>query len=164
MKYETETIVILQNNANQIVRFVANILVDCKSPGDCFRTEHISDINEIIRDRDHNQIGMLVSYGKGHDGVDGWYPKAFHKFENGSDGFIDTIPLLKYHKTISSIIEYAYCQHSVRGPICINGFRCPLGSCLDRNVICNGVSDCHDGSDERKEYCDIRYKGIIMTD
>lgn len=134
-------------------------MIDCKSPGECFRIEYTSDINNLLEDPNHNKLGMIVSYGKAQDGVDGWYPKSFYKFSNVTDGYLDATPFLKYYKTIGSVVDYSYCQHSVKEPVCINGFRCPLGSCLDRNVICNGVSDCHDGSDEKTEYCDFLYKG-----
>lgn len=96
---------ILRNKLNQLVRFIANPSVDCSTTGDCYHTGSEGQINQIISDRDHNQIALIVSFGKGEDGVDGWYPKAFHKFHNGTvEKFFEATPLLHYHKTISSII------------------------------------------------------------
>lgn len=91
---------------DQILRFIANPSLDCDTPGDCYYTGAREEINSIISHRDHNQVAMVVSSGKGFDGVDGWYPKAFHQFANGTGGekFFAAVPLIKYHKTISSVI------------------------------------------------------------
>lgn len=51
------------------------------------------------------------------------------------------------------IIDYPYCQYSVRAPDCLNGFRCSLGECLPFASVCNGIEDCHDGQDEKLDYC-----------
>lgn len=106
MKYETNIFLVLRNKLNDLLRFKANPSIDCDSPGECLHTGSMTSINEIISDRDHSQIAMIVSYGKDGDGVEGWYPKGFHQFENSTTGgtFLETIPLLHYHKTISSII------------------------------------------------------------
>ena len=170
--------ILLRDKLNNILRFVANPSVDCELPGECYHTGFVDQIKAIISDKGHSQMALLVSFGKGHDGVDGWYPKGFHRFENRSaEMFFETVPLLKYEKTVNSVIggfprenispalllihllsEYPYCQHSIRSPSCINGFRCPLGECLDRRSICNGVQECHDGSDESHENCDKKYR------
>lgn len=31
--------------------------------------------------------------------------------------------------------------------------RCPLGKCLNKDQLCNGIADCRDGSDETHEIC-----------
>lgn len=33
-------------------------------------------------------------------------------------------------------------------------FRCPDGMCLPRHMLCDGVQDCQDGSDEMKNHCE----------
>lgn len=33
-------------------------------------------------------------------------------------------------------------------------FRCSSGACVNRNWLCNGFRDCHDGDDESPEVCD----------
>lgn len=105
VEHETHAFLILRNKVNNIVRFIAGLSGECQRPGGCYKTGASEEINEIISHRDHNQVGMIVSFGKGFDGVDGWYPKGFHRFENGSaETFFDSIPLLQFHKTISSVI------------------------------------------------------------
>lgn len=36
--------------------------------------------------------------------------------------------------------------------------RCPLGKCLKESQLCNGIPDCRDGSDEKKEICENNKK------
>lgn len=105
LRLETSIFIVLRNHQNQLIRFPANHLIDCDTHAECYFTGSMREINSIISNRDHNQIAMIVGYGKGYDESEGWYPKAFHKFDNGTmDKFTESVSLLQYHKTISSII------------------------------------------------------------
>lgn len=53
------------------------------------------------------------------------------------------------------------CKHSKKATngvtvpsACTDGFRCKSGSCINMSLVCNGVDDCYDGSDE-KGACEI---------
>lgn len=43
---------------------------------------------------------------------------------------------------------------SVASEINCDTHRCALGKCLTKNQLCNGISECRDGSDETKEVCE----------
>lgn len=102
---EKQVFLILRDKFNKILRFIASVALDCNDPLECYNTGSENHIRATISHRDHNQLAWVVSFGKGFDGVDGWYPKAFHKFENTSAvKYFETVPLLKYQKTIRTVI------------------------------------------------------------
>jgi len=37
-------------------------------------------------------------------------------------------------------------------------FRCNYGACVDKNVLCNGVKECVDGSDENLPECRVSHQ------
>lgn len=44
------------------------------------------------------------------------------------------------------------CQHHAVTIKC-DTHRCPLGNCLDKHQLCDGIADCHDHSDEHENIC-----------
>lgn len=105
IKTENNFFIVLRDKLNHLLRFKADLAIDCDTPGECFFTNAMKEISEVISDRDHDQTALIVGFGKDYEGVEGWYPKAFQKFENNSSAtFTETMPLLQFQKTISSVI------------------------------------------------------------
>lgn len=49
----------------------------------------------------------------------------------------------------SSMINGTKSEHVKRRNVTCHGHRCPLGECLPAARICNGFTECSDGSDEK---------------
>lgn len=91
-----------------------------------------------------------------------WYPKAFHRMNKGFCDFIDPISILtltkgKIYDQIQKLIDSPCdkCTSSVADIKC-DTHRCPIGKCLKKDQLCNGIADCRDKSDETKEICQKR--------
>ncbi|XP_030372778.1 serine protease nudel [Scaptodrosophila lebanonensis] len=96
--------------------------------------------------------GILVC----RDPHTGWYPTALFSYNNSDcQSFkapfgIRTLELA--YKKIQHIIDQPHCASVKSTPSC-NTHRCPLGLCLSHAALCDGKSDCHDGSDEDEQMC-----------
>lgn len=97
----------LLNKVDQLLQFNATPSNDCRSMGNCYTTSAMQLIQMISSDHKHpNEVGLIVSRGRDYDGVTGWYPKAFHTFDQTETGLhFETNPLWSHQKTISSIIS-----------------------------------------------------------
>ncbi|XP_043269435.1 serine protease nudel [Venturia canescens] len=92
--------------------------------------------------------GTIACRGSGS-----WYPAATFKDEDVFCGFQSTrvVTSIDYgNALLTEIMEGNF--ETVGAPSC-DGFRCPFGSCLPWDRVCNGVDDCRDRSDENPDYC-----------
>lgn len=55
------------------------------------------------------------------------------------------------------VLETLECLQFYAPPLC-TGHRCPFGVCLPEKHVCDGVVQCHDGSDEAADLCVGRTK------
>lgn len=62
---------------------------------------------------------------------------------------------LDYFLCLYCYLDWPYCDYSAHPAIC-SGHRCLLGNCLPSDRVCNGKTDCHDGSDEDDSVCNKR--------
>ncbi|KAL9904995.1 serine protease nudel isoform 3-T6 [Glossina fuscipes fuscipes] len=97
----------------------------------------------------------------------GWYPIAFFAYNNTNcNSFKFGFPvrtLEKAYGAIQQIIERPTCNYPYNVPICSN-MRCPLGTCLNDNQLCDGRYDCHDGRDEETKMCQYRKRGCSPSE
>nr|NP_523947.2 nudel [Drosophila melanogaster]P98159.2 RecName: Full=Serine protease nudel; Flags: Precursor [Drosophila melanogaster]AAF50656.1 nudel [Drosophila melanogaster] len=107
-----------------------------------------------VSDAHHNPSdqGVLVC----RDSHTGWFPTALFNYNNSDcQSFkqpfgIRTLELV--YKSLQDIIDKPSCKMLLPAPDC-STHRCPLGTCLPQAAMCNGRSDCHDGSDEEETKC-----------
>ncbi|XP_075160655.1 serine protease nudel isoform X2 [Haematobia irritans] len=86
----------------------------------------------------------------------GWYPNALFSYNNSNcqsfKQHFAVRTLEDAYNGIQNIIDSPQCKITFDEPPCAT-LRCPLGLCLNATQICDGTSDCHDGSDENSENC-----------
>ncbi|EDV41196.1 uncharacterized protein Dana_GF10896 [Drosophila ananassae] len=96
--------------------------------------------------------GVLVC----RDSHSGWFPTAMFSYNNSDcQSFKQPFAirtLEQAYKSLQDIIDKPSCRNLQSAPEC-STHRCPLGLCLPQTAICNGRSDCHDGSDEEETRC-----------
>lgn len=73
-----------------------------------------------------------------------------NRFEPKSKTKSNNLPYILF-----AYLDWPFCDYSAKMPHCA-GLRCPLGNCLQKNQICNGQVECHDGSDENQHNCQQR--------
>ncbi|XP_046741125.1 serine protease nudel [Diprion similis] len=87
-------------------------------------------------------------------GCSGWYPAAVYHVQAGpcsfqtkqslsSIDYINTNLITGMQETPQSNMSEPYCE----------GFRCPLGKCIEWPKVCDGVPNCRNGADEDPKYC-----------
>ncbi|XP_017840080.1 serine protease nudel [Drosophila busckii] len=86
----------------------------------------------------------------------GWYPAALFTYNNTNCQSFKTpfaiSTLEQAFKPLQEIMDQAQCRNVQATPQC-ETHRCALGACLPSNALCDGHSDCHDGSDEEEFKC-----------
>uniref|UniRef100_A0A1A9V3W0 SRCR domain-containing protein n=1 Tax=Glossina austeni TaxID=7395 RepID=A0A1A9V3W0_GLOAU len=97
----------------------------------------------------------------------GWYPIAFFSYNNTNcNSFKFGFPvrtLEKVYGAIQQIIDRPMCNYPYNVPLCPN-MRCPLGTCLNDNQLCDSRYDCHDGRDEETKMCQYRKRGCSPSE
>ncbi|XP_059216727.1 serine protease nudel [Stomoxys calcitrans] len=88
----------------------------------------------------------------------GWYPNAMFSYNNTNcysfKQSFSIRTLEDAYKGIQDVIDNSQCKFPFEEPFC-STHRCPLGLCLNSTQICDGKSDCHDGSDEHPDKCKL---------
>lgn len=138
---------------------------ECYYEHKCFVTK-LLDIKDVIKGKkesfhcdgeDATRCGVVAC--KTHSS--GYYPVGFYTDRKGLCSFHHVQPVMSlspFYKIILDIIEYPRCPIYYPAPVCL-GHRCPLGQCLKAAKVCNGILDCHDGSDEDEKMCRTRKHG-----
>ncbi|XP_073841369.1 serine protease nudel [Musca autumnalis] len=126
------------------------------------------DDNEVISASTNcTQFGIKHANSKSLEPIDqgitvcrsnntGWYPNALFSYNNTNCSsfkqFFAVRTLDEAYQGIQDAMDNSKCKFPFDPPFCAS-LRCPLGLCLNTTQICDGTSNCHDGSDELSEKC-----------
>ncbi|XP_012251446.2 serine protease nudel [Athalia rosae] len=135
----------VDNEGKTRTLFLKAVIRNCPDNHRCYRNVKPQNCRNETRTP---WSGTIVCYG-----CSGWYPAAVYHVENGLCSFAKKQSFSSIDYMNANLITGM--QETVQStvlPIC-NGFRCPLGKCVEWKNVCNGVPDCRDGADEEAGYC-----------